>query len=112
MLAVRERPRADRAQRGGQRGAQRGERVVDARRHLGVHLAADQAVALHAAQRLGQHLLRDRRQVAEELVVAAGAVAEREQHVDGPLGGQEAQAVADEAGVAGAIRAFRSVLGG
>ena len=42
VLAVRERPRAERAQRRGQRGAERRERVVDARRHLGVHLAADE----------------------------------------------------------------------
>ena len=60
-LAVRQRPRAQRLQRRRHRRAERRQRVLDARRHLGVDAADQQAVALHRAQRLRQHLLRDRR---------------------------------------------------
>ena len=86
VRAARQRPAPERAHRRGERRAERRQRVVDPRRHLRVDAAVDQAVALHRAQRLGQDLLRDRLQVAEQLVVAARAVAEGEQHVDAPLG--------------------------
>ena len=42
---------------------------------------------------------------AEQLVVAAGAVAEREQHVDRPLRGQQAERVVDQPAGAGALGA-------
>ena len=59
--------------------------------------AGDEPVALHRAQGLGEHLLGDRGEVLEQLVVAAGAVAEREQDVDRPLRAEQADRVADEA---------------
>src|SRR4051794_5443470 len=95
-LAVRQRPRAERLQRRGHRGAERRQRVLDARRHLGVDAAYDQAVALHRAQRLGQHLLRDRSEILEQLVIAARPVAQGEQDVDAPLRGQEPDRIADQ----------------
>ena len=110
-LAVRERPGAERLQRPGEARAERRQGVLDARRDLGVHAAADEAVALHRAQRLGQHLLGDRLEVGEQLVVAAGAVAEREQHVDRPLRGQQAERVVDQPPRAGALGAATGSTG-
>src|SRR4051794_12481705 len=95
-LAVRQRPRAERLQRRGHRGAERRQRVLDARRHLGVDAAYDQAVALHRAQRLGQHLLRDRREILEQLVVAARSGAQGEQHGHGPFLAQGKDRVAGQ----------------
>lgn len=46
------------------------ERVLDPRRDLGVHLAHHQAVLLHAAELLRQHLLGDARDRLHELVEA------------------------------------------
>ncbi len=113
-LAVRQRPRAQRLQRRRHRRAERGQRVLDARRHLGVDAADEQPVTLHRAQRLRQHLLRDRCQVLEQLVVAAGAVTQREQDVDRPLRAQQADRVADQACRARALRdpACVGVIGG
>ena len=64
----------------------------------------DQPVALHRAQRLRQHLLRDRREILQQLVIAAGAVTEREQNVDRPLRAQQRDRVADQPSRACALR--------
>ena len=47
--------------------AQRRERVLDARRHLGIDVAREQAVALEASQRRRQHPLRDARNASLQL---------------------------------------------
>ena len=103
-LAVRERPRAERLQRRRHRGAERRERVLHPRRHLGVHAARHDAVALHAAQRLREHLLGDRLEILQQLVVTARAVAERQQDVDRPLRAQQRDRVADQSRGARALR--------
>src|SRR5918997_896763 len=101
--AARQRPAPERLHRRRERRAERRERVVDAWRDLGVDLAMDQAVALHRPQRLGQDLLRDRLQLAEQLVIAPRPVAPREQDVDAPLRREEAERIADETGRTGAF---------
>ena len=70
-----------------------------------MHAAADEAVALHRSQRLREHLLGDRLKLGEQLVIAVRPMAEGEQHVDGPLGGQQADRLADEPPGAGALGA-------
>ena len=59
LLDVRLRPREQRFHRVEQRPAERGERVLHARRHLGVHRPLHEPVALEAAQRHGEHALAD-----------------------------------------------------
>ena len=69
-----------------ERRAERRQRVLDARRHLRVHRPRDEAVALHPAQRHGQHPLADSVDSPSDLVEAQRAgVAEHVDDVDRPF---------------------------
>src|ERR687891_441941 len=65
--------------------AQGRQRVFDADRDLGVDAAVDESVLFHAAQRVGEHLLRGPSEVVVEPAVALGAAREQVQQVDLPL---------------------------
>ena len=71
--------------RTGERGAERGELVVDTGRHLGVDGAGEQAVALHRAQGLGEHLGGDAADAGAQLAEAQRSVLERADDQHGPL---------------------------
>src|SRR4051794_6829684 len=76
-------------QRTGNAPSQRGERVLHLRRHLRVHRARDQAVALERPKRLGQSLLRDLPDLVVDLAIAPGAAGEQVQDIDVPLAREE-----------------------
>ena len=89
-----------------QRPAERGEGVLDARRHLGEDLAPDEAVAVQTTQRVGQDLLGDR-ELAVQMAVATGTAREQIQDVDLPLRREEAECLMrleDHVGVGEAAR--------
>jgi len=71
--------------RGVQRLAELGERVVDARRHGRVRGPGHDAVALQPPQGYGKHARGDTVDAAQQLAEPARPVAEPVHHVDGPL---------------------------
>jgi hypothetical protein len=64
-----------------------GEDALDPRRHGGVHVALDQAVALQHAQVLGEHLVADALDLVPQLAEAQGALAEGLDDQERPLVG-------------------------
>lgn len=74
-----------------------GEAVVDVRRNDGVHGASDEAVGLHPAKGLGEHLLADVADELAEMGEADGAMlGEDVEDEHGPLVGNAGDDLADE----------------
>ena len=93
-----------------------GERILDARRHLGIDLAADNVVALQFSQLLRKHLLGRSR---EELLELARVVAHTKERRFAPLATYTAGIAAerlreakaeDAAAIAAYIREVREAL--
>jgi hypothetical protein len=89
------RPFTDERERLIQRAAERGQAVLDARWHHGVHRALDESVLFDGAQRLREHLLRDTAQGTLQFAGAPGAAGEGVDERDGPFVGQQCN---DQAG--------------
>lgn len=68
-----------------QRGSERGEFVLDARRRLGVRDAADESVRFQTSQRLGEHLAGDAADQLGQVAVAYGTLTQAVEHECGPL---------------------------
>src|SRR5262249_17935223 len=81
-----------------ERLAQRGELVVDARRHGGVHGPGQDPVALQPPQRDGEHPGGDAVDAAQQLAESPRPVAEPVDDVDGPLVADPVEHRADPAG--------------
>jgi hypothetical protein len=75
-LSILHGPLAEGADRNQQFAAERRQLIVDARRNRREDGAADEAVAFEAAQRRGQHLLRDAADRTLDLAEALGAITE------------------------------------
>jgi glyoxylase-like metal-dependent hydrolase (beta-lactamase superfamily II) len=88
------RPLADRDERVGERLPERGEPVFDARRDDVDHGPLDEAVRLHAAQGLGEHLLRDALDHPLQLAVSSWTVEQRVDDQAHPFVGDPIQGLA------------------
>jgi len=84
-IAVRPRPFGEYVDRFDQRLAERGERVLDAGRHLGVGVADDQPVRLEPPERLGEHLAGNAADQLDQLAVAHRALGESVEDDHRPL---------------------------
>lgn len=87
-------PAAEAVQRFDESAAEPGEGVFDFRWHNRMDGAPNEAVALEAAQGLGEHFLRDAADLALELGITLGAVGQDLDDESGPFVGD---AVEDEA---------------
>jgi len=98
LAEVRVRPADQLPDRVEQRLAERGELVVDARRHGGVHGPGQDPVALQPAQRDGEHPGGDAVDAAEQFAEPPRPLAEPVDDIDGPLVADPVEHRADPAG--------------
>lgn len=88
-ISVRPRPLGQYVDRIDQRRPERGELVLDAGRHLGIRVAADESVRLEPSKRLGKHLSGDAADQRDQLAMAHRALAEAVEHDHRPLVGDQ-----------------------
>jgi len=98
LAQVRVRPADQLPDRVEQSSAQRGELVVDARRHGGVHGPGHDPVALKPAQRDGEHPGGDAVDAAEQFAEPPRTGAKPVDDIDGPLVADPVEHRADPAG--------------
>jgi hypothetical protein len=98
LLAVFACPSDERLDRVEQRGAERGELVVDSRWDDGKHRSGDEAFALELADPEGEHALADPVDLATQFADPARAVGENADDEQRPLVGDPIEDVAELAG--------------
>ena len=96
--AMFDRPNRQRRQPGKQALTKRAQDIVDARWRSRCHDPFDQTIALQFAQCLGQHLLRDIRNIAAQLGKAARRQVQRRHHQDRPFVADTVQHLPHRAG--------------
>jgi hypothetical protein len=101
-------PGAQRHDRVAQAAAERGQRVVNARRHLFVGAPRQPAIRLRFLQLLDQHLVADALDRALEIAVALRAVEQEVQDLRCPLGRDDAERGGEPVGEV-ATAGFRTV---
>ena len=108
-MPVLARPRDERLDRVEQRGAERGELIVDPRRDDGKHRSGNQAFALELAEREREHALTDPLDLAAQFAEPARAVGEKADDEQRPLVRDPVEDAAELAGGIGLVLGIAGV---